>query len=142
MRFSLLFLCCACLPAADNPKALVERGYDHFYNLEYDASIADFQAAIALDPSHPDYHNHLAQAIVFQEMYRNGALESELVSGNNSFLRRPKMNPSPATEKWFLDEVGKSMQLCEARLKTIPAIPRPCTTKASPTACGPIICGW
>jgi len=107
-------------PPADSPAALVERGYDHFYNLEFDESIADFERAIALDPSVPDYHNHLAHAIVFQEMYRNGALESELVSGSNSFLRRAKMNPSPATEKRFLDEVGKSMQLCEARLAKNP----------------------
>ena len=105
---------------ADSARALVERGYDHFYNLEYDEAIADFDRAIALDGSVPDYHNHLAQAIVFQEMYRNGALESELVSGTNSFLRRPKMNPSAATEKRFLGEVAKSMQLCETRLAKNP----------------------
>ena len=128
MRTSLLALAGALMgsaafaytPPADSPAALVERGYDHFYNLEYPEAIADFEAAIALDPRVPDYHNHLAQTIVFQEMYRNGALESELVSGNNSFLRRPKMNPSAATEKRFLDEVARSMQLCEARLRRNP----------------------
>jgi len=105
---------------AGNPAALVELGYDHFYNLEYDQAIADFERAISLDASVPDYHNHLAQALVFQEMYRNGALESELVSGTNSFLRRPKMNPSPVFEQRFLDEVSKSMQLCDARLAKNP----------------------
>jgi tetratricopeptide (TPR) repeat protein len=49
-------------------------------------------------------------------MYRNGALESEMVSGTNSFLRRPKLNPSPETEQRFLSEVSQSMALCEARL--------------------------
>ena len=96
--------------------AFVEEGYDHFYNLEYDECIADFQKAIAQTPSDPELHNHLAKAIVFQEMYRNGALESELVSGTNSFLRRPKLNPSPETEKWFLGEVAKAMDLAQARL--------------------------
>ncbi len=56
---------------------LVAQGYDHFYNLEYPEAIGDFQRAIALHPNDPELHNHLAQAIVFQEMYRNGALESE-----------------------------------------------------------------
>jgi tetratricopeptide (TPR) repeat protein len=107
-------------PPADSPAALVERGYDHFYNLEYDEAIADFERAVALDLTVPAYHNHLAHAIVFQEMYRNGALESELVSGSNSFLRRPKMNPAPATEKRFLDEIAKSMALCEDRLRKNP----------------------
>ena len=101
-------------------QGLVDSGFDHFYNLEYGPCIADFEKAIAAAPDDPELHNHLAQAIVFQEMFRNGALESELVSGNNSFLRRPKMNPSPATEKQFLDEVGKAMDLSNARLKKNP----------------------
>jgi len=99
---------------------LVAEGYDHFYNLEYPEAIGDFEQAIALHPDDPELHNHLAQAIVFQEMYRNGALESELVSGSNSFLRRPKLNPSPATERRFLGEVSKAIALSEARLKASP----------------------
>lgn len=100
--------------------SLVEQGYDHFYNLEYEECIADFQKAIAQNPSDPGLHNHLAQAIVFREMFRNGALESELVSGNNSFLRRPKLNPSPETEKWFLGELAKAMDLAQTQLNTNP----------------------
>jgi len=99
---------------------VVAEGFDHFYNLEYDRAIADFEKAVVRNPNSPDLHNHLAQTIVFREMYRNGALESELVSGTNSFLRRPRMNPAPETEKRFLDEIGKAMALSEARLKTNP----------------------
>ncbi|HWC99714.1 MAG TPA: hypothetical protein VG456_23300 [Candidatus Sulfopaludibacter sp.] len=101
-------------------KSLVKQGYDHFYNLEYDQAIGDFEKAIALNPSEPDLHNHLAHALVFKEMYRNGALESELVSGSNSFLRRPKLNPAPETEKRFLAEVSTAMSLADARLKKNP----------------------
>jgi tetratricopeptide (TPR) repeat protein len=53
-------------------------------------------------------------------MFRNGALESELVSGSNSFLRRPKLNPTPETEKRILDEIAKAMALADARLKQDP----------------------
>ena len=108
------------LPAALAGQNAVESGYDHFYNLEYDEAIADFQRAIAADPADPELHNHLAQAIVFQEMYRDGALESELVSGANSFLRRPKLNPSPETERWFLGELATAMRLANARLAKNP----------------------
>jgi tetratricopeptide (TPR) repeat protein len=97
--------------------ALVDRGFDHFYNLEYPEAIAVFERAIALNPQSPDLHNHLAQTIVFQEMFRNGALESELVSGTNSFLRRPRMNPAADTEKRFLDEVSSALSLAAARLR-------------------------
>jgi tetratricopeptide (TPR) repeat protein len=103
---------------AENP--LVERGFDHFYNLEYDQAIADFQQAIGHSPDSPSLHNDLAEVLVFREMYRDGALESELVSGNNSFLRRPKLNPTPEIEHQFLSEVSRAMALCEARLKQNP----------------------
>jgi tetratricopeptide (TPR) repeat protein len=99
---------------------LVDQGFDHFYNLEYPEAIADFSQAIAQNPNDPELHNHLAQCLVFQEMFRNGALESEMVNGNNSFLRRPKMNPSPETEKRFLDEISKALALAQARLAKNP----------------------
>ena len=57
-------------------ESLVERGYSHFYNLEYLEALADFGQAAALDPADPELHNHLAQTVLVQEMYRNGALES------------------------------------------------------------------
>src|SRR5258708_3837257 len=99
---------------------LIDEGFEHFYNLEYDEAVALFEKAIAQNPTSPDLHNHLAQTLVFREMYRNGALESELVSGNNSFLRRPKLNPTPETEKRFLDEVAKAIELSDALLKKNP----------------------
>jgi len=99
---------------------LVDQGFDHFYNLEYPEAIADFSKAVAQNPNDPGMHNHLAQCLVFQEMYRNGALESEMVNGNNSFLRRPKMNPSPETEKRFLDEISQALALAQASLARNP----------------------
>jgi tetratricopeptide (TPR) repeat protein len=103
---------------AANP--LVDKAFDHFYNLEYPEAISLFEQAIAHDPSDPALHNHLAQTLVFQEMFRNGALESELVNGNNSFLRRPKLNPSPETERRFLSEVDRALSLAGARLEKDP----------------------
>jgi tetratricopeptide (TPR) repeat protein len=117
---ALILALAALAGAAAAQDRLADQAYDHFYNLDFDEAIQEFQRAIALDPKSPDLHNHLAETIVFREMFRDGALESELVSGNNSFLRRPKLNPSPETEKWFLDEVARAMALSEARLRTNP----------------------
>src|SRR5690349_10503372 len=99
---------------------VVDRGFDHFYNLEYDEALSDFRQASAQYQDAPDLHNHVAQTLVFREMFRDGALESELVSGNNSLLRRPKLNPTPEIEREFLGEVAKAMSLSEARLKNNP----------------------
>ncbi len=101
-------------------QAVIDQGYVNFYNLEFDQAIAVFENGIAQNPGLPDLHNHLAQTLIFREMLRNGSLESELVSGSNSFLRRPKLNPSPETEKRILDEIAKAMALADARLKKNP----------------------
>src|ERR1035437_671429 len=119
VRLPLLALI-ALAPRLLAQEALVAEGFSHFYNLEYDRAIADFEKAIAQNPDSPDLHNHLAQTLVFREMFRDGALESELVSGSNSFLRRPKLNPAPETENKFQDEIAKAMALSEARLKKDP----------------------
>lgn len=116
---SILILAFAVASLAGQESA-VDQGYSHFYNLEYDLARADFERAAALKPADPELHNHLAQTVLVQEMYRNGALESELVSGTNSFVRRPKLNPTPEMEKRFLDELGKAMTLAEERLRKDP----------------------
>jgi len=100
--------------------SLVDEGYEHFYNLEYDQALADFDQAIAKDPNDPDLHNHAAETVVFHEMFRDGALESQLVTGNNSLLRRAKLNPLPETQRRFLGEIQKALDLEQARLRRNP----------------------
>src|SRR3977135_942731 len=94
--------------------------FNHFYNLEYDQAIAELEKALAANPDSFNLHNYLAQCIQFREMFKVGALESELVTGANSFLRRPKIDTTPEIEKRFFDEVQKALTLAEARLKTNP----------------------
>ncbi len=99
---------------------LVEKGFDHFYNLEYDEAIVVFRQYIERHPEEPRGYNHLAQSILYREMLRTGALETELVSGNNPFLRRPKMNPSAEDQRQFEEAIRRSMELSQARLKKNP----------------------
>jgi tetratricopeptide (TPR) repeat protein len=101
------------LAAQDTPSA---RGFDHFYNLEYDQALAEFEKAARQEPNAMGPRNHVAQTLLYREMYRNGALETQLVSGNNPFLRQKKLNPSPQVEKEFSDEIQKAIDLANARL--------------------------
>ncbi|MDW8352962.1 MAG: tetratricopeptide repeat protein [Bryobacterales bacterium] len=110
-------LCAAVLLAADNS---LPPGLEHFYNLEYDAAIEEFSRQIARTPEDPAAHNHLAMSILYRELLRTGALETELVTGRNPFLRRPKMNPSAEDQRRFDEALRKSMALSEARLKANP----------------------
>ena len=118
MRYLLL---CSLLPLLCRAEdSFTSKGFNHYYNLEYDQAIADFEHAAEADPTAPDPHNHIAQAILYREMFRNGALESELVSGNNSFLRRPKMETTPQTQKKFDSEIQKAMSLSQKRIDANP----------------------
>jgi len=106
--------------AQQTPWAPYNSAFNHFYNLEYDQAIAELEKGAAADPNSIALHNYLAQCIQFREMFKVGALESELVTGNNSFVRRPKIDTTPEIEKRFFDEIGKAMSLAEARLKANP----------------------
>jgi tetratricopeptide (TPR) repeat protein len=112
---ALVFL--APILAQDSPTS---RGFEHFYNLEYDQALAEFEAARKQDPQAIAPCNHVAQTLLYREMYRNGALETELISGNNPFLRREKMNPSPEVQREFTESIDKAISLASARLEKNP----------------------
>jgi tetratricopeptide (TPR) repeat protein len=114
---ALWLLAASSLLAAEN---WVELGNEAFYNLDYDQSIAAYERALAINPEDPVLHNHVAHALLYRELFRDGALESELVSGNNSFIRRAKLEPPADVEKRFFAEIDRSMQLCQARIAKNP----------------------
>src|SRR5258707_10956652 len=123
MRSMLSAVCCMGLLAASWLSAqdtVLSPGYDHFYNLEYDQAIADFTAITDQSPGDPNGWNHLAHAILFRAMYHSGALESEMVSGSNPFLRRAKVRITPAEEIGFFNAIDKAMQLSQERLHENP----------------------
>ena len=99
---------------------LKDPGFVHFYNNEYDEAIADFDREVKQNPEDPQLWNHLAQSVLYREMFRNGALESELVSGSNPFLRRPKMQISAQDKARFNDAIAKAMELSENALARNP----------------------
>jgi tetratricopeptide (TPR) repeat protein len=121
MRFAAVgFLSALSLFAQQTAWAPYNSAFNHFYNLDYDQAISELEQALAADPNSINLHNYMAQCIQFREMFKVGALESELVTGNNSFLRRPKIDTTPEIEKRFFDEVQKAMSLAEARLRANP----------------------
>ncbi|MBI3209753.1 MAG: tetratricopeptide repeat protein [Candidatus Solibacter usitatus] len=109
---SFLPLLVSILPAQD----LTAKGYDHFYNLEFDQAVEVFRESAAKDAGNANPHNHLAQALLYREMLRSGALESELVTGTNPFLRRQKLKVSDDDQKLFESSIAKSMSLTQAAL--------------------------
>ncbi len=96
------------------------RGFDHFFNLEFEEAIAVFRRAIAARPQAAHLRNHLAQAILYRELLKGGALETELVTGGNAFLRRSKMNPGERDQAEFDQAIGEAMRLSQGVLDKSP----------------------
>ena len=115
-RFALLLVLASPLAATD----FVAKGWDHFYNLEYQDAIRTFQQAIAAAPQDPENYNYLARAILYKELYRLGALESELLTGSNHFIRTEKIRPDPKENARFLSTVDQAIQLAQRRLQDNP----------------------
>lgn len=99
---------------------LNEPGWQHFYNNEFSEAVACFEQDVRNHPEAPDPYNHLAQAILYREMLRNGALESQLVTGNNPFLRRVKMEVPDAVRTSFNNAINKAMDLANRRIQQDP----------------------
>jgi len=99
---------------------VVVRGFDHFYNLEYSEALAIFRKAGEANPADPQIDNHIAHAILYNAMLKAGALESELVSGSNAFLRRERMNPTAEEQASFDNAIAAGFRKAQARITANP----------------------
>ena len=86
----LLVLASACLaadPAASTPfrpsDPLNQAAFEHYYNLDYDAAIQDFERILARHPNDTFAVNHLLSAIQVRELYRMGAMNTGDYSNDN-----------------------------------------------------------
>jgi tetratricopeptide (TPR) repeat protein len=93
-----------------------DSGFDHFYNLEYDEALADFSTYAQKNPADAQAWNHVAQTILFRQMFRAGSLESDLIRAD-SFLRRPKLALSAPDDNQLSQAVNKAIDISQAQLK-------------------------
>ena len=134
--FLSLCLCCAawgCLPldagaqsAGAVPPTRVDndantrKGFDDFYNLDYDKAIREFEAAQQAHPNDPFAVNHLLAGVVFKELYRIGALDTEAYAAD-SFLNKKLLVPlDPATTERIRQLTEKAFALEQAQLDKDP----------------------
>ena len=99
---------------------LVRKGFDHFYNVEYPEATALFKRAVEASPNDPNRYNHLAEAVLFGMMNRAGALESQMVTGGNSFIREAKMEPTQEEQELFASSIQKVLDLTGEALEKDP----------------------
>lgn len=110
-----------------NPESLAYRPHDpqnltafnHFYNLDYDRAVQEFEQVLGRHPDDPFAVNHLLTATLFRELYRMGVLNTGEYA-NDSFISAPHRPADPKIKQQINDLVNRALQLEEKRLATNP----------------------
>lgn len=89
--------------------------FDHFYNMEYERAIQEFNTFYERHPDDPDAINHLLNAVLFHELYRIGAL-SAAEYANDSFLTATHEPADPHTCEQIKSLVQKALAVENRRL--------------------------
>jgi len=96
------------------------KGFDSFYSLDYDKSIREFEAALQAHPDDPFAVNHLLSAVIFKELLRIGALDTEAYASDN-FLDKKNLQPLDPKVRDRVNQLStQSTALSEALLAKNP----------------------
>jgi tetratricopeptide (TPR) repeat protein len=106
-------------PVAPEHDPLFDAAFDHFYNMDYDRSIQEFERALARRPSDPSGVNHLLTAILMRELYRMGAMNTGEYA-NDSFVGEAHRTPDPKVKERIKQLVDRAESLEEQQLKASP----------------------
>jgi tetratricopeptide (TPR) repeat protein len=89
--------------------------FDHFYNMDYDRAIPDFDQILHRHPDDPSAVNHLLTAVLFRELYRMGVLDTGEYA-NDSFVGAQHQPPDPRAQRQIKDLVRRALKIEEDRL--------------------------
>ena len=98
---------------------LNQAAFEHYYNLDYDAAIQDFERILARHPNDAFAVNHLLSAIQVRELYRMGAMNSGEYS-NDSFIGQAHRAADPAQKERIKQLVQRAEKLEDAELASNP----------------------
>jgi tetratricopeptide (TPR) repeat protein len=94
---------------------LNQAAFEHYYNLDYDAAIQDFERILARHPNDPFATNHLLSAIQVRELYRMGAMNTGEYA-NDSFIGQAHRPADPVEKERIKRLVQQAEQLEDAEL--------------------------
>jgi len=96
------------------------KGFEDFYNLEYDRAIREFEAALQAHPNDPFAVNHLLSGVIFKELYRIGALDTEAYAADNFLTKRLLVPLDPAARDRVKQLTDQALALSQAQLDKDP----------------------
>ncbi|MGA7925389.1 MAG: tetratricopeptide repeat protein [Candidatus Sulfotelmatobacter sp.] len=98
---------------------MVDAASDHFYNMDYDRAIQEFEKLLDRQSNDPFAVNHLLSAILMRELYRIGAMNSGEYA-NDSFIGNAHRIADPKVKERIKHLVDRAQSLEEQELKLNP----------------------
>jgi tetratricopeptide (TPR) repeat protein len=98
---------------------LLDSAFEHFYNMDYDRAIQEFQKLLDRTPDDPFAVNHVLSATLVRELYRMGAMNTGEYS-NDSFIGQSHRPADPKIKDQIKQLVGRAEGLEEQKLKANP----------------------
>lgn len=108
------------VPTRSDNDASTRKGFDHFYNLEYDKAIREFEASQQAHPNDPFAINHTLAGVTFKELYRIGALDTEAYAADGFLTKKPLVPLDPKVRDRVKQLSDQSLALSQARLDKNP----------------------
>ena len=109
------------VPTRPDNDANTRKGFDHFYNLEYDKAIHEFEAAQQAHPNDPFAVNHTLAGVIFKELYRIGALDTEAYAADNFLTKKLLVPLDPNTRDRVRELTDQALALEQAQLEKDPS---------------------
>ena len=126
LALACLLTLCAAASASDagtptptryNNDAVTRKAFDHFYNLEYDKAVKEFETAQQEHPDDPFAVNHVLTGVIFRELYRIGALDTEAYA-TDSFLNKKLLQPlDPKVQERVKQLSDQALALSQSQLE-------------------------
>jgi len=96
-----------------------DAAFDHFYNMEYDRAIPEFERIVEKHPNDPFAVNHLLTVILMRNLYETGGMNTGDYA-NDSFIGRAPRPTDQKVKDRIKELVRRAEKLEEQQLKANP----------------------
>ncbi len=96
-----------------------DAAFDHFYNMEYDRALQEFEKIVEKRPNDPFALNHLLTAVLMRDLYETGSMNTGDYA-NDSFIGRTPRPTDPRIKEEVKDLARRAQNLEDHELKANP----------------------
>lgn len=99
--------------------ALTRAGWEHFYSLEYDLALNDFEKALEARPDDAAAVNHVLDTVLYRELYKYNALDTRLYA-RQGYIFSKQVPLDSGVKRRIKDLSERALSLSDKRLKADP----------------------